>query len=136
MPAKQVLQVVAEADWLGRGQPHLQQHPMHAATGYGSRVPALPARCSADACDTGTVCSLHRSERGSKAGCLERPASTTARTPGSVMLDSAIEVARITRRRPALDSPFSSVAIADEYLGSPRRPATMKYACIDGQTPN
>lgn len=67
--------------------------------------PARPARWSADALEMGTVSSRHRSERASKAGRLARPESMTAVTPVSVMLDSAMEVARMTRRLPGQGPP-------------------------------
>ena len=60
-----------------------------------------PARWSADERDTATVASRARPRRRSARGTRARPASTTARTLGTVRLDSATAEDRTTRRCPS-----------------------------------
>ncbi len=67
----------------------------------GASRPARPARWWAAARDTRTVVSVPRPRAWSVRGSRARPQSTTTRTPGTVRLDSATEVASTTRRRGA-----------------------------------
>ena len=60
--------------------------------------PARPARCSADACETGSTSKVSMPRCGSKRAIRARPASTTARTPGIVSDVSATLVATMTLR--------------------------------------